>query len=127
MAFEHRATPPWTRAAASTGMKPRRFCTIDSNGRAANPANGAAVVGVRLTGSTGSTVDFQAVSILSYGIARVEAKGGVLTRGSQCKATSVGLASSLSAGDYAVGIVAEGTSGTTGRVLSVLLLPIGTT
>lgn len=127
MAFELRSTPPITLPAGSTGLKTRRFVTVNTSGRAAYPANGAAVVGVSLTGSTGSTRDYTAMSILAYGVARVECLGGALKVGAQCKATSVGKASSLSAGDYAVGMVIDGTTGSSGRVVSVLLLPIGTT
>lgn len=127
MAIELRMTPPYTRPAASTGLKPRRFMTVNTSGRAQYPAAGVAVCGASVSGSTGSTMDYQAVSILAYGIARVEAAGGALKQGAQCKATSVGRASSLTAGDYAVGFVIDGSTGSTGRVLSVLLYPIGTT
>lgn len=128
MAFEHKATPPWSAQANSTGLKPRRFITINSSEKAQYPANGAACVGVAVTGSTGSTDhDRLALGILSYGIARVEALTGALKAGAQCKATSVGYASSMSAGDYAAGFVVAGATGGTGRVLSVLVYPIGTT
>lgn len=127
MAFEQRNAAPWTRAANSTGLKPRRFCTVNTSAYAQYPANGAAVVGVMVTGSTGSTTDQQAITIQSYGLARVEALTGALKAGAQCKATTLGYASSLSAGDYAVGFVVDGSTGGTGRVLTVALLSIGTT
>ena len=127
MAFEHQLTPPWSRPANSTGMRPRRFVTVNTSEYAQYPANGAAAAGVSVTGSTGSTKDQQPIGILSFGVARVEALTGALKAGAQCKATSVGYASSLSAGDYAVGLVVAGSTGGTGRVLSVLVYPIGTT
>lgn len=127
MAFELRTAVPWTRAANSTGLKPRRFCTVNTSGYAQYPTNGSPAVGVMLTGSTGSTKAQQAITIQSWGIGRVEAKGGALKQGAQCKATSVGRAASCTAGDYAVGFVVDGSTGSTGRVLSVLLYPIGTT
>lgn len=127
MAFEQRLTPPWTASANSTGLKPRRFVTINTSGYAQYPANGVAAVGVSMTGSTGSTNDQTSMAIMSIGIARVEALTGALKAGAQCKATSLGYASSLSAGDFATGFVVSGSTGGTGRVLSVLVYPIGTT
>lgn len=125
MAFEHKATPPWSANANSTGLKPRRFVTINASGFAQYPASGAAVAGVTLTGSTGSTKANQAMSILSYGIARVDAAGGALKQGSLCQATSVGRASTAKSAGNLVGMVVAGSTGSTGRVMSVLLQPWG--
>lgn len=127
MAIELRMTAPYTRPAASTGLKPRRFVTVNTSGRAQYPANGAPATGASVSGSTGSTRDYQAMSILAYGIARVEALSGALKVGAQCKATSAGYASTLTTGDFAVGFVIDGSTGGTGRVVSVLLYPLGTT
>ena len=127
MAFEFKATPPWTAYWATTGRARARFVTINSSGKCDYPAVGARVVGVALNSSTASTKAKQACSILSYGIARVEAKGGALAQGQAVAATSQGKASSYAktVGTVSVGFCVSGTTGTTGRYVSVLLYPTG--
>lgn len=117
----------WTRKANSTGLKPRRFVTVNSNEKAQYPASGAVVVGALVTGSTGSTRADQSVTILSGIIVKVEAAGGALKAGMQCQASSIGRATTMKTGGSAVGFVVSGSTGSTGRVVAVLFAPYGVT
>lgn len=111
---------------ASTGVlnKPFIFVTVNSSGQAALPAAGASVAGVT---QMAATVVNQAVTVMVSGVSKVIAPGSTVALGDVVAASSVGRAVALSGGAYAVGRVIEGTSGSTGRYLTVLLSPIGTT
>ena len=111
---------------ATTGLAAFRFVKIDSAGKAAYPAAGIAPIGVSLVSTTGSTRDV-AIPVQIVGVAKVSAPGSTVAKGDIVSASSVGRARALSAGDYAVGYVVDGSSGSTGRILSVLLQNIGTT
>ena len=125
MAYE---TPgPGFTLPASTGLKQFRFVSM-SGTSLAYPAKGAAVVGVTYSGgTTGSTRDPQYLTVVDRGIVKVEALTSTLAAGDLCSASSVGYAIPSTAGAYAVGRVVAGSSGGTGRVLSVQLLAVGTT
>lgn len=134
MAFEQKSTPPWTAVALTTGLKPRRFITISSTKATVGgspsikyPTVGGAAYGVLLTGSTGSTKANQAVTVLTWGIARVEAIGSSLHVGHIITCSSVGRAKVSTALTRRLGICVSGSSGTTGRVVSVLLFSPGST
>ena len=112
---------------ASTGL--RQFRAVVYSGTAMGyPSAGAAIDGVIVSdGTTGSTSASQVVAVQSYGVAKIEASASTLAAGDLCAASSVGYAVPSSAGDYTIGRVVDGSSGAANRVLSVLLLPIGTT
>lgn len=99
------------------------FVTTDANGQAALPANGASVLGVLQNKPTAG----EAASIVIDGVSKVIAAGSTVSAGDLVQASSVGRAIALGAGGYAVGRVLYGSSGSTGRVLTVALQPIGTT
>lgn len=111
--------------AASTDMSgyQYRFVTVGSDGRAALAGNGLTVAGVLQNKPT----EDQAATIMINGVSKVKAAGSTVAAGDLISASSVGLAAALGAGDYAVGRVLLGSSGSTGRVFSVLLQNIGTT
>lgn len=100
-----------------------RFVTVDTDGNAALAGDGAPVIGVLQNKPT----EGQAASIHGTGISKVKAAGSTVAKGDLVASSSVGYAVALGAGDYAVGRVIEGSSGSTGRVLTVLLQSIGTT
>lgn len=117
---------------ASTGLKQYRLVTLSTaaatQGWAVKPAAGAPVLGsVAYVGTTGSTVDPQYITVQIDGVAKIEAASGTVAAGDLVSASSLGQVKSLSAGDYAVGMVVGGSSGGANRILSVQLLPIGTT
>lgn len=133
MAIEHRAVPPWTAPALTTAVKARRFVVISSTKSAAgavgfvkhSTAGTKNYVGVSLNGTTGSTRANQAISILSYGIARVDAAAGSVKQGVLVTASSQGKASTVAATGVPLGICVAGSTGGLNRVVSVLLYPFG--
>lgn len=113
---------------ATTGLTQFRLVALDSAGKAAYPSAGTAVDGSIVgAGTTGSTVDPQYITIATRGVVKVSALASTVSAGDTVTATSVGHVSATTAGDYVIGRVVSGTSGSTGRILSVLLSPIGTT
>lgn len=100
-----------------------RFVTVDSNGKAALAANGAPVFGVLQNKPS----DDQAASIMINGLSKVVAHGSTVAVGDLVTSSSVGMAAAAAAGEYTVGRVVLGSSGSTGRVLTIALEPIGTT
>lgn len=110
---------------ATTGIKSKRFVTLDSAGKLVYPAVGMPVTGVTFAdSSTGSTRDVS-LAVQAYGIAEVEAAGSTLAAGALIAASSVGRAVIWSTGRISVGQMIYGTSGTTGRIVSVLLKTFG--
>jgi hypothetical protein len=128
MAYENLAGSHPITLSASTGLRRQRFVAVGAGGKVGYPTAGAPVLGVlRSSGTTGSTADPQYVGVQVGGVAFVEASASTLAAGDSVAASSVGYAVPSSAGDYVVGYVVEGTSGAANRVLSVALLPVGTT
>lgn len=120
----------------STGLRRGRFVAVGTNGKLKYPAaGGSGVIGVLISeGTTGSTAVPKrggTVQLLGAGgIAKVEAVGGTLSRGSTVafvSASSRGMAKASTAAGRRLGYVVAGTSGSTGRMLTVLLAPMGST
>ncbi len=113
---------------ATTGLTQHRFVTLGASDLA-YPSAGGRITGVLISsGTTGSTstVDISA-AVQTVGIAKVSAPASTVSKGDFIAASSVGQAVPTSAGDYVVGQVVEGSSGGAGRLLSVLISPVGTT
>lgn len=113
---------------ATTGLLQYQAVAIGANGAVA-PTDGAAIGGViRSSGTTASTSTGGVVALYVNGmVAKVLAAGSTMAVGDQCSVSTAGRVTALAAGDYAIGHVVGGSSGSTDRVLSVLLAPIGTT
>lgn len=112
---------------ATTGLTQYRFAVVGASG-AAYPAAGAPIDGVIYSsGTTGSTETPRPVTLMTRGVCKVSAPSSTLSVGDLCCASSIGQAAPTSAGDYVVGRVVAGTSGGAGRILSILINPIGTT
>lgn len=109
---------------SSTAPVKFRFVTVNASGQAAFPAAGASVAGV-LQGNV--TRVNEAATIFGAGISKVEATGSTVAVGDLVATSSVGKAVALSGGAYAVGRVVLGSSGSSGRYLTVRLESIGTT
>jgi hypothetical protein len=106
---------------ASTGLKQRRFVLMSTAGVLRYPANGYPADGVLYgDSSTGSTEDVS-LPVQIAGIAMVEAAGSSVHVGHWVMSSSVGRATLWTTGKVAAGKVVSGASGTTGRILSVLL------
>lgn len=110
---------------ASTDLRNHqyKFVVANGDGTVALAGDGVAVTGVlQNKPNTG-----QAASIMVDGVSKVKAHGSTVAAGDVIASSTVGMVSALGSGDYAVGRVIGGSSGSTGRVLTVLLQPIGTT
>jgi hypothetical protein len=110
---------------ASTDLSAYQYRFVVSNGdnTCTLAGNGVAVTGVLQNKPKAG----QAASIVVDGVSKVKAHGSTVSAGDVIASSTVGMVSALGAGDYAVGRVLHGSSGSTGRVLTVLLQPIGTT
>lgn len=110
---------------ASTDMSTYqyRFVVGNGNNTIALAGDGVAVTGVLQNKPT----EGQAGSVVVDGVSKVKAHGSTVSAGDIIASSTVGMVKALEAGDYAVGRVLHGSSGSTGRVLTVLLQTIGTT
>lgn len=111
---------------SATGLKNRRFVQVSTNGgKLRYPKNGDPIDGVTFAdSSTFSTRDI-ALGIQYAGVAMVEAKGSSMHVGHHVMASSVGMAIQWTTGKICVGKVVFGSSGSTGRILSVLIRHFG--
>ena len=122
--YEYIAGPPIT-LPATTNLAQHRFVTMNSTGKLGYPANGATVVGVLFgDSSTGSTQD-RHLPVQIGGVADVEAAGSTLAAGALVAASSVGRVIAWTTGKIGVGQILYGSSGSTGRVVGVLLNTFG--
>lgn len=113
---------------ASTKLTQFRFVDVNTSGKLAFPTLGRPVVGVLVSsGTTASTNQSQVGTVQAYGVVRVSAPASTLAKGDWVAASSIGQAVATTAGANAVGKCIDGSSGSAGRILSVLLLPAGTT
>lgn len=107
---------------ATTGLKSKRFVTLSTaSGKLVYPANGADIVGVTFAdGSTASTRDIR-IGLQYSGVADVEAAGSTQSAGARVAASSVGRVVAWTTGKICVGRIVYGSSGSTGRIVGVLL------
>jgi hypothetical protein len=107
---------------ATTGLKSQRLVTLStSSGKLIYPVNGGDVVGVTFAdSSTASTRDIR-IGVQIAGVANVEAAGSSEGAGARVSASSVGRVIKWSTGKICVGRIVYGSSGSTGRVVGVLL------
>jgi hypothetical protein len=111
---------------ASTNMSTYqfRFVTANASKQAALNGDGLPSMGVLQNKPTAAG---DAATIMINGVSKVAALASTLAAGDLVASSSVGLAVVPAAGDYTLGRVLEGSSGGTGRILTVLLQNIGTT
>ena len=110
---------------ATTGIPAFRFVNFNGSKLVLATSEGD-FDGVTYESSTGSTAD-RSVGIITQGVARVTANGSTASAGDQIAVGPGGRAMAVAAGDYVVGKIIDGTSGSTGRVVTVLLKHTGTT
>lgn len=112
---------------ATTGLTQYTFMDLNTVGRAIKATGGGTVVGVLVNDPTATDEE----AVIQYtGVAKVlcsTVSTGIGIGDRICCSTDAKVCPS-SAGDYVVGIVVNGSSGSsTGRVVGVMLAPIGTT
>lgn len=111
---------------ASTDLSAHQYKFVIASGdRAALPGStaGISVLGVLQNKPS----DDQAASVMIDGVSKVKAAGSTLAAGDLCQASSAGFAEPVTSGAYVVGRIISGSSGSTGRILTVALQTIGTT
>lgn len=119
--------------AASTGLRPLRFVTL-TTGSTSLLAYPTGTTGRPILGAlddNGSTrtsfVAGQALSVQTGGTVKVEAESGTLRKGRWVASSSVGRARLAAGADARIGLCVGGSSGGANRVLSVALIPYGST
>jgi len=103
-----------------------RFVGVDSAGKAAlaiTSTGDADVLGILQNKPTAG----QAASIMIDGVSKIVAAGSTMSAGDLVTNSTAGLAAVHSAGDMIRGRVLFGSSGSTGRVLTMVLQDIGST
>lgn len=108
---------------ASTTLTQYTFVTVDANGKAARPADGGTIFGVLQNKPTAG----QAASVMINGLSKVLCGASTLSAGDLVSTTTGGRAVAVAATEYAVGRIVFGSSGSTDRVITVAIEPIGTT
>jgi hypothetical protein len=106
---------------ATTGLVQYQFVTVNSAGKAARPAAGARVLGVLVSSGTNGSTEDRYATIQLTGVSKAIAKGSTLGVGDTVSASSIGYAKPSTSGGYVIGLVLEGSSGSTGRIISVSL------
>jgi hypothetical protein len=109
-------------ASTSVSLKQYQFVTVGSDGKLTNPTAGGRVIGVLVSsGTTPANVKNPVGTVQIVGVSKAYAKGSTLGVGDTVSASSVGYAKPSSASGYVIGYVVDGSSGSTGRVISVTL------
>lgn len=124
MAYEIPGQMVTVPASADLTAKQYTFVTVDANGQAASPAAGGTVFGVLQNKPEAAGV---AASVMINGLSKVKAAGSTVAAGDVVAASTAGRAIAVGAGNYAVGRVIAGSSGSTDRILTVDITPVGTT
>lgn len=115
----------------ATGLKQYIAVSVDASGRIVKPALGAPVLGILqssgTTGLTSAQATARAGVVQVYGVSKLYAAGSTMDAGDKWATSSKGWAVPTTAGAYTCGFVIGGSSGSTGRYLTVSIQPIGTT
>jgi hypothetical protein len=115
----------------STGLRQYRAVTMSAAQKVGYPTVGGTIIGILVdqgtTGVSATNAARRRVAVCMGGVAKIEAAGSTLAAGDLWSASSVGHARAVAAGHYACGYVISGSSGSTNRILTVSIQPIGTT
>lgn len=107
---------------ATTNLSQYTFVTVNSAGKIAKPTLGARVIGVLVSsGTNGGTAANPVGTVQIVGIAKVLAQGSTNLKGKTISASSNGYAKATTGSAFVVGLAVDGSSGSTGRVISVSL------
>jgi len=114
---------------ASTALNQYEACGWSSTGGLTTPTDGAAIAGVvrTITSSTASGYTPVATIYVDGMVAKMKTDASTLSAGDAVSVSTAGYATALAGSDYRIGTCVGGSSGSTGRIISVHLAPIGTT
>ena len=106
---------------ATTGIPQYRFVDISTAGNVILTVASGPSIGVSQTGTTGSTVDPKAITVMLNGVSKLAVStASTCGVGEIVAATSRGSAKPMVAAAVPAGRIIAGTSGGAGRVVSVL-------
>lgn len=105
----------------STGLVRYQFGSISTSGQVIAGTSNNQPFGVVQDGTTGSTRQPRAVSLMLYGISKLKLDTATTVGVGQLVAASTIGAVGLAAEDIAAGLIVEGTSGGANRIVSILL------
>ena len=110
----------------STGIFQYKFVGISTAGNVIRPVADGHVIGVAQTGTTGSTVDPKAISVMISGVSKLAVStASTIGVGQVVAATTLGNPKIMLAASVPAGQIIAGSSGGAGRVLSVLIAGVG--
>ena len=110
----------------TTGIGQYKFVNISTAGNVIKTVVDGHSIGVTQTGTTGSTVDPKAISVMVSGVSKlVCTTASTIGVGQVVAASSAGHAKIMVAAAIPAGQIVAGTSGGAGRVLSVLIAGVG--
>ena len=127
MAYEIPGQMVTGEAAADLSSNQWEFVALDANGRVAVASSGASAYGVLQNKPTALG---QAATVMLNGISKVRVLAASTMSAGDLVAVSTGATGGAgipAAGDYVVGRVVSGSSGSAGRIVSVNIEPVGTT
>ena len=101
-----------------------RLVSISTAGEASLGSLGATIFGVM---QNKPLVEGEAVTIMVNGLSKVQAHGSTVSAGQLVACSTVGMVQATTGGAYTVGRIVAGSSGSTGRYLTLSIEPIGTT
>jgi len=101
-----------------------RFVELDSDGQLIAPTAGGNVVGVL---QNKPTYENEAGTVMINGVSKVQVAGSTRSVGDSVGGSTAGMAIAPTTAALARGVIVRGSSGSTGRLLSVQLANLGTT
>lgn len=106
---------------ATTGLVQYQLVNINSAGKIATPTLGARVVGVLVSSGTNGSTEDRYGTVQINGVSKVLAAATTATAGETLSASAIGYAKATTGTAAIAGVQVEGTSGASGRVISILL------
>ena len=102
-----------------------RCVTVNASGQ----ATFASVLGQSIVGvmQNKPTVSGEACSIMINGVTKVQAAGSTVSAGQLVASSTLGMVQATTSSVYVIGRILSGSSGSTGRILTMAIEPIGTT
>jgi hypothetical protein len=101
-----------------------RLVSISTAGEATLGSLGQTVFGVM---QNKPRVEGEAATIMINGMSKVQAHGSTVSAGELVACSTVGMVQATTGGAYTIGRIVAGSSGSTGRILTLDISPIGTT
>lgn len=116
----------WVAATTFSSTSIFKFVVADAEGHAIDPnSTNVWPIGSLYGQTRTTTTETEVVPVATWGVVKVQAVASTMHAGNVCAASSAGYATVPTSDQVACGVVKYGTSGGTGRVLSVQLWKFG--